>query len=116
VGRANLWRPSTDLGHDDPGSHVINLTRGPDGKNHWIYVGLPGHDGDKGRELDEATLNRVHMPRTFFDDVKAALVPGATILVTQSSVGPLHGSTYNDPRQYRARCLRLRKPAGQARG
>jgi len=75
--------------HSKSGSHVINLTRGPDGKNHWIYVGLPGHDADKGRELDEATLNRVHMPRTFFQDVSAILQPGATILVTQSSVGAL---------------------------
>jgi hypothetical protein len=33
--------------------------------------------------------NRVHMPRAFFEAVKAALVPGATILVTQSSVGAL---------------------------
>jgi hypothetical protein len=82
-----IGRSVAEINDDDPGSHVINLTRGPDGKNHWIYVGLPGHDNDKGRELDEATLNRVHMPRTFFQDVSAILQPGATILVTQSSVG-----------------------------
>jgi hypothetical protein len=52
-------------------------------------VGLPGHDDDKGRELDEATLNRVHMPRGFFEAVNAVLAPGTTILVTQSSVGAL---------------------------
>ncbi len=52
-------------------------------------MGLPGHDDDKGRELDEATLNRVHMPRGFFEAVRAALLPGTTILVTQSSVGAL---------------------------
>jgi hypothetical protein len=78
-----------EINDDDPGSHVINLTRGADGKTHWIYVGLPGHDADKGRELDEATLNRVHMPRGFFEAVSSALQPGATILVTQSSVGAL---------------------------
>ena len=49
----------------------------------------PGHDDDKGRELDEATLNRVHMPRGFFEAVSPVLQPGATILVTQSSVGAL---------------------------
>jgi hypothetical protein len=82
-----IGRSVAQINDDDPGSHVISMTRGPDGKNHWIYVGLPGHDDDKGRELDEATLNRVHMPREFFQAVSQALVPGTTVLVTQSSVG-----------------------------
>jgi hypothetical protein len=84
-----IGRSVAQINDDDPGSHVISLTGGADGKTHWIYVGLPGHDDDKGRELDEATLNRVHMPRSFFEDVHGALLPGATILVTQSSVGAL---------------------------
>src|SRR6204780_192237 len=84
-----IGRSVAQINDDDPGSHVINLTRGPDGQNHWIYVGLAGHEGDKGRELDEATLNRVHMPRAFFEDVHGALLPGATTLVTQSSVGAM---------------------------
>jgi hypothetical protein len=84
-----IGRSVAQINDDDPGSHVISLTGGADGKTHWIYVGLPGHDDDKGRELDEATLNRVHMPREFFEDVHGALLPGATILVTQSSVGAM---------------------------
>lgn len=82
-----IGRSVAEINDDDPGSHVISLTRGADGKTHWIYVGLPGHDDDKGRELDEATINRVHMPRGFFEAISPALQPGATILVTQSSVG-----------------------------
>jgi hypothetical protein len=82
-----IGRSVAEINDEDPGSHVITLTRSADGKNHWIYVGLPGHDDDKGRELDEATLNRVHMPRGFFEAVSHVLVPGTTILVTQSSVG-----------------------------
>jgi|GEM_PF-6882574 len=39
----------------------------------------------------EATRNRVQVPRAFYDAVKAALQPGATILVTQSSVGAAPG-------------------------
>jgi hypothetical protein len=84
-----IGRSVAQINDDDPASHVISVTRGADGKNHWIYVGLPGHDDDKGRELDEATLNRVHMPRGFFEAVQAVIVPGTTILVTQSSVGAL---------------------------
>lgn len=82
-----IGRSVARINDDDPGSHVINLAVGKDGKPHWIYVGLPGHDADAGHELDEATINRVQMPRSFYDVVKAQIRPGTTILVTQSSVG-----------------------------
>ncbi len=83
-----IGRSVAIINDDDPGSHVISYTLGKDGKPRWIYVGLPGHSEDAGRELDEATINRVRMPRAFYAAVKAVLVPGSsTILVTQSSVG-----------------------------
>ena len=82
-----IGRSVAKIDDDDPGSHVINYTIGTDGKPHWIYVGLPGHDGDAGHELDEATINRVQMPRTFYAGLKAELRPGSTILITMSSVG-----------------------------
>jgi hypothetical protein len=37
--------------------------------------------------MDEATMNRLSLPRGFYDAVKAQLRPGSTILITQSSVG-----------------------------
>lgn len=82
-----IGRSVAQINDDDPGSHVINLTAEPDGKSRWIYVGLPGHETDAGRELDEATINRVRLPQQFYESVKAALEPGTTILVTQSGVG-----------------------------
>ena len=92
--RVVVLRNGTEIGRslaviddDDPGSHVINLTVGKDGKPKWVYVGLPGHAEDEGRLLDEATINRVRVPRGFYQAVKAELRPGATILVTQSAVG-----------------------------
>ncbi len=85
-----IGRSVATIDDDDPGTHVINLAM-RNGAPHWIYVGLPGHADDEGRELDEATLNRVRMPADFFTAVKAALQPGATILVTQSSVGESAG-------------------------
>jgi hypothetical protein len=81
-----IGRSVAEINDDDPGSHVTSLTRGDDGKTHWIYVGLPGHD-DEGRELDEATINRVHMLRGFFEAISPAPQPGTIILVTQSSIG-----------------------------
>ena len=82
-----IGRSAAIINDDDPGSHVISLTVGKDGKASWIYVGLPGHSEDEGRELDEATINRLRLPRAFYEAVKAELRPGTTILVTQSSVG-----------------------------
>lgn len=76
---------------NDPGTHVINLTVGKDGAPRWLYVALPGHAEEEGRELDEATINRVRVPQGFYAAVKMALTPGATILVTQASVGESAG-------------------------
>jgi hypothetical protein len=68
------------------------------GQPHWVYVGLPGHSEEEGVEVDEAALNRLRLPRGFYQKVKAALVPGATILVTDSRVGtgPLEHLTVID--------------------
>jgi hypothetical protein len=82
-----IGRSAAIIHDDDPGSHVIVLTVSSDGKRHWIYVGIPGHDEDQGKELDQDTMNRVRMPASFYEAVKAELHPGDTILVTQSSVG-----------------------------
>ena len=82
-----IGRSIAQINDDDPGSHVVNLTTGPDGQPRWVYVGLPGHDEDAGRVLDEATINRLKLPRAFYQDVAAALRPGSTILITASSVG-----------------------------
>ncbi len=82
-----IGRSVAAINDDDPGSHVVTLTTGPDGKPRWVYVGLPGHDDEEGRELDEAVINRLQLPRPFYEQVHAILQPGTTILITQSSVG-----------------------------
>ena len=82
-----IGRSVAQVNDDDPGSHVITLTRTANGSPRWIYVGLPGHAEDEGRELDEATINRLRLPRAFYEQVRGALKPGDTILITNSSVG-----------------------------
>lgn len=81
-----IGRSVARIQDDDPGSHVITLTHN-EGKPHWIYVGMTGHGDDAGREVDEALLNKVHMPRRFYDALHEEIRPGATILVTNSRVG-----------------------------
>ncbi|KQM97949.1 hypothetical protein ASE85_12905 [Sphingobium sp. Leaf26] len=82
-----IGRSVAQVNDDDAGSHVITLTRAPDGNFRWVYIGLPGHVEEEGRQLDEATINRLRLPRAFYEQVKAALRPGDTILMTNSSVG-----------------------------
>jgi hypothetical protein len=86
-----IGRSVAQIDDDDPGTHVISLTAGKNGAPRWLYVALPGHAEEEGRALDEATINRVRVPEGFYTAVKAALKPGATILVTQSSVGETAG-------------------------
>lgn len=86
-----IGRSVAQIVDDDPGTHVISLTVGKNGAPRWLFVALPGHVEEEGRELDEATINRVRVPQGFYAAVKAALRPGATILVTQSSVGETAG-------------------------
>ncbi|WP_395334039.1 L,D-transpeptidase [Novosphingobium sp. BL-8H] len=96
-GGTEIGRSIAEINDTDHGSHVITLvTR--NGKPEWVYVGLPGHAEDAGRSLDEAVLNRLRLPRGFYDKVKAAIQPGATILVTDSRVGsgPLEHLTVID--------------------
>ncbi|RSU77960.1 L,D-transpeptidase [Sphingomonas sp. S-NIH.Pt3_0716] len=86
-----IGRSVAEIKDGDPGSHVITLTTGKDGKTHWLYVGLPGHENDVENVVDEAVLNRVRLPRGFYDKIRSQLKPGTTILVTDSSVGASTG-------------------------
>jgi len=90
-GGIEIGRSVAEVNDDDPGSHVVTLTEGADGRAQWVYVGLPGHEEDAGRPLDEAVINRLRLPRAFYERVRTALHPGTTILITQSSVGTTSG-------------------------
>lgn len=90
-GGVEIGRSVAQVNDDDPGSHVVTLTRTPAGALQWVYVGLPGHEEEAGRTLDEAVINRLRLPRDFYTAVRAALRPGTTILITQSPVGTSTG-------------------------
>ncbi|MFC3713240.1 L,D-transpeptidase [Sphingoaurantiacus capsulatus] len=82
-----IGRSSARFADSDPETHVVTLAPGPNGQPRWIYVGLPGHATEAGKDVDEAALNRVDMPKPFHDALVATLRPGATVLVTQASLG-----------------------------
>lgn len=74
-----IGRSVAEVNDKDPGSHVITLTTESDGTPRWVYIGLPGHEEEAGRALDEAVINRLRLPRAFYEPVRAALRPGTTI-------------------------------------
>ncbi len=90
-GGVEIGRSVAEVNDKDSGSHVIMLVKGANGAPRWSYIGLPGHEEDEGKPVDEAVLNRLRLPRPFYESVKAALVSGTTILVTQSPVGTTAG-------------------------
>jgi len=73
-------------------SHALVLTDGPSSmtdpyvpdssKYRWLRVGVPGHPGEAGTQVDPAELARIHLPATFVAHVNSILTPGATLLVT----------------------------------
>jgi hypothetical protein len=55
-------------------------------KPRWIAVGVPGYRSDDKRPLDRAEAARVSMPPEFARAVYPLLVPGTTLMVTDTAV------------------------------
>jgi hypothetical protein len=94
IGRARLI-----VSGDAPlASHALVLTEGPSSmtdpyvpdssKYRWLRVGVPGHPGEAGTQVDPAGLARIHLPATFAAHVNSILAPGATVLVTDEPLSP----------------------------
>ena len=81
VGRA---RATID---DHIGTHVATVHQGRDGKLHWLLVGVPGHEGEANHALDAMALERLRLPKGFYELLRPRIVEGTTVLVTSASVG-----------------------------
>ena len=55
---------------------------------NWLAVALPGYGAKGAATLDPRSAGRVRLPAMFAKGVYDALVPGATLLVTDASVLP----------------------------
>ena len=92
IGRARL----TISGDAQLANHAMVLTDGPStvpdryvpdpAKYHWLRIGVPGHPGEAGTEVDPAALARIHLPPTFVKQVNSILTTGATLLVTEEAL------------------------------
>jgi len=93
-GRVVVLRNGVEIGRakvsiDAPGfgTHVLVLASDRGGQPVWHFADVPGHESDAQKPVDQqALLQRVHMPATFYTDLKKQIVPGTTILLTSAPV------------------------------
>jgi hypothetical protein len=103
-GRVIVYRAGIEIGRaraifqgSQPiGTHVLTLVAGPGSsaqrfvpkpdQQHWIRVGLVGHEDEKDSEPVDA--DRIDIPPEFVSRVFEVLTLGATVLVTDESITP----------------------------
>jgi hypothetical protein len=96
IGRARL----TVTGDAPLVNHALVLTEGPSSvpdpyvpdptKFRWLRVGVPGHLGEQGTQVDPMAVARLKIPADFVARVNGILTPGATLFVINE---PLHPQT-----------------------
>ena len=79
-------------------NHALVLTEGPSSvpdpyvpdptKFRWLRIGVPGHMGEAGTQVDPMEVARIKLPADFVARVNGILEPGATLFVTNESIHP----------------------------
>jgi hypothetical protein len=92
IGRARL----TVVGNAPLAAHVLTLAAGPSGipdpyvpdpaKFRWSRIGVPGHLGEAGTNVDPAAIERIRIPAEFVSRVNSVLTTGATVFVTDEAL------------------------------
>jgi hypothetical protein len=92
IGRARL----TVAGDEPLAAHVLVLAAGPSGipdpyvpdstKFRWSRIGVPGHLGEAGTNVDAAAIARIKIPSEFVSRVNSVLTTGATVFVTDEAL------------------------------
>jgi hypothetical protein len=65
-------------------SQVMTLSGGP--KPQWIQVGVGDLTGEPAEIISTERVEQMHLPAEFVKNMRAAMTPGTTVLVTQASV------------------------------
>jgi hypothetical protein len=76
--------------------HALILTEGPSSvpdpyvpdasRYRWLRLGVPGHVGEDGTQVDPEAVARIKIPPDFVAKVNAILTPGTTLFVTSASL------------------------------
>jgi len=94
IGRARL----TVIGDAPLVNHALVLTEGPSSvpdpyvpdptKFSWLRIGVPGHLGEQGTQVDPNAVARIKLPVDFTARLNGILTPGATLFVTNEPLYP----------------------------
>lgn len=94
IGRARL----TVTGDGTLVDHALVLTETPSSvpdpyvpdpsKFSWLRIGVPGHLGEQGTQVDPNAVARIKIPADFVARLNGILAPGATVLVTNEALYP----------------------------
>src|ERR1700733_572674 len=94
IGRARL----TVTGDTPLVNHALVLTEGPSSvpdpyvpdqtKLSWLRIGVPGHLGEQGTQVDPNAVARIKLPIDFTARLNGILTPGATLFVTNEPLYP----------------------------
>jgi hypothetical protein len=94
IGRARL----TVTGDGPLMDHALVLTEGPStvpdpyvpdpSKYSWLRIGVPGHIGEQGTQVDPMAVARLKIPSEFTARLNGLLTPGATLFVTNEALYP----------------------------
>jgi len=57
-------------------------------KFSWLRIGVPGHIGEQGTQVDPNAVARIKMPAEFATRLNGILTPGATLFVTNEALYP----------------------------
>src|SRR6202142_2924943 len=57
-------------------------------KFSWLRIGVPGHIGEQGTQVDPNAVARIKMPADFAARLNGILTPGATLFVTNEALYP----------------------------
>jgi hypothetical protein len=55
-------------------------------KYRWLRLGVPGHMGENGTQVDPAAVARIRIPTDFVARLNEILTPGTTLLVTSAAL------------------------------
>jgi hypothetical protein len=79
-------------------NHALVLTEGPSTvpdpyvpdptKFRWLRIGVPGHLGEQGTQVDPNAVARIKLPADFVARLNGILTPGATLFVTNEALYP----------------------------
>jgi hypothetical protein len=73
----------TDVPSSVPDPYVPDPTR-----FSWLRIGVPGHMGEQGSQVDPTAVARLQLPADFAAKINAILTPGATLFVTNEALYP----------------------------